>query len=190
MKKLEKFYNLKDIEWYNYRTKNHINQVKNFAKLIDELFNLNGELIQKVIYHDRTKWIDPEFEPYILITKRYKWKNEYNKELNFPDEINRILFEATFHHIKNNDHHPEFWDPEVTYKSLNYKNRDDIPEKIVNATKMPDICIYEMCADWLAVSGENENTALEWAGKTINNRWKFNSNQIDLIYKILNKFEK
>lgn len=84
-----------------------------------------------------------------------------------------------------NCHHPEYYAEDA---ELNYRDRDEKPEKIIDATKMQDLDIAEMCADWLGMAEELGDNAKDWADKNVNVRWKFTDNQTDLIYRIINKF--
>ena len=94
--------------------------------------------------------------------------------------------EATFHHIKSHRHHPEFWDESVTIKDLNKDDRDRPSEgRIVDGTKMPLTYVAAMCADWFAMSEELGGHPNDWASKNINVRWKFNEEQINLIYDLI-----
>jgi len=45
-----------------------------------------------------------------------------------------------------------------------------------------------MCADWLAMAEEKGTTAIDWANKNINIRWKLTLPQVNLIQNLLNKF--
>lgn len=176
------------IDYFYKRTKNHIDLVK---KYIDKIYLLNptkykGLLDRKEI-HDQSKYKDPELEPYIFITWKYKCEKE-GKSFEIPQKIQDLNHQATFYHIKNNRHHPEFHDPNVTDKNLNKKDRDEVPQKITDGTNMSDIDIAEMVADWMAVSEERNSNPVEWANKNINTRWKFSDNQINQIYKLLKLF--
>jgi hypothetical protein len=44
-----------------------------------------------------------------------------------------------------------------------------------------------MVADWFAMSEELGGHPKEWADKNINIRWKFNDNQIRLIYDLIQR---
>lgn len=156
------------------RTKQHIYRVVKFA----------DKLKLDVLDHDQSKFDEPEMTPYILINWRYKLKDE-GVDLQFPPEIDNQLNQATLHHIKFNKHHPEYWDKEVTMKNLNQKDRDAVPEKMVDATQMPRRAIQEMCCDWCAMSEERNNSPYEWADKVIGTRFKFTPHQIFLIYSTL-----
>ena len=58
---------------------------------------------------------------------------------------------------------------------------------MVDATKMPDLDLAEMIADWLAVSEERGTDPKDWADKNVNIRWKFDDEQKDLIYELIEK---
>lgn len=187
---LKNYYTQDDVDFYKFRTKNHIDRVQFWANKIDEAFNLENKLNLIARKHDLSKWKQPEYEPYILITKNYREMNEKGVNLILPEKVKNEMFLASFHHITNNPHHPEYWDQNGSLNNLNKNDRDSIPNKIVNAETMPFIYIYEMCADWLAVAEENQNTALKWANMNIGKRWKFTPTQTYTIYKVLEKFEK
>jgi hypothetical protein len=95
--------------------------------------------------------------------------------------------EATAHHIKNNSHHPEYWS-DVTTNLVNPDARDETSQTI-DATKMSELAIAEMIADWLAVSKERGNPVEFWANKNINKRWMFTPEQTELIYELLDKIK-
>lgn len=177
--------NKKIINYFYERTKKHIDRVN---KYIDKIYLSNPtkykELLKRKDTHDLSKYQNPEYEPYVLLTWKYKCKDE-NKKFNLPKEIENQIHQATFHHIKNNRHHPEYHDPNTTNDSLNQNDRDEVPEKIVNAINMSNIDIAEMVADWLAMSEEKGTNPYDWAEKNINKRWKFTDSQINQIYKLL-----
>jgi len=69
---------------------------------------------------------------------------------------------------------------------INKNNRDEpIGGKIIDATKMKDLDIAEMVADWLSMSEEKNSKPKGWADKNVNVRWKFTDEQKDLIYEII-----
>lgn len=126
---------------YNKYIKNHKNNVKRAYENID-LRNIlkrnldfkENQLIQKINNHDNSKYDVQEFEPYRA--RFYPRDGEKYDEKKFK--------EAWFHHLHNNDHHPEYW----TYV-------DDDNKKVV--LDMPDICIAEMILDWFTFCYKNNN---------------------------------
>lgn len=167
-------------EFFTKRTKDHINLVQDYCKKIEENFpeKFKG-LTKQCKNHDSSKFEEPEKTPYIYITWQYKCKDE-GKDFEIPKEIQEKMNNATEHHIKTNRHHPEYFTEEENL--INNNDRDDIPDKIIDATKMNDMDLAEMVADWCAVSKERKNTPQEWAKKNINKRWKFTKDQEKLIY--------
>ncbi len=173
------------IDWYIYRTENHINLVKEYGKRICDLNPRNNrELYLKLEVHDLSKFNQPELEPYIILTWDYYCK-DHNIAFNISNQIKNKLNKATEHHIKTNEHHPEYWSDQ-TESLINNNDRDSAKVKnIIDVTKMPNIAIAEMVADWCATSKERGNSPEEWANKVINKRWKFSNDQIKLIYELI-----
>jgi hypothetical protein len=168
------------------RTNRHIDLVKKWAgKIVEKRPDLSelSELLEKVESHDASKFHDPEIEPYVLISWSYKMKDE-GKDFKIDDETKKKLNVATEHHITNNDHHVEFFCGKKD-GILNTKDRDEVPDEMIDGSKMPPLCIAEMCADWMAVGEERGNTARERANKNVNKRWKFTDDQVKLIYDLI-----
>lgn len=177
----------KDMEkFFIERTKNHIALVQKYCKRIEEYGD--GEfdgLIERGIIHDQSKFQEPEKTPYIYLTWNYKCKIDGEK-YEYPEGIEEKTVFATEHHIKNknNSHHPEYHCDKKN-NLINKDNRDKPPEEMIDATKMKDIDIAEMCADWMAVSEERGTDPEDWANKNINKRWKFTKHQEALIYELI-----
>ena len=173
-------------DWFEERTKGHIKLVKKAAQKIVAKYPEFKELIGQAAKHDASKFLAPERDGYIELTWRLKQdKNAYKTPGTIPE---KDLNGATLHHILNNTHHPEFYgnktavalDPNDRHKSVN----------ITDASKMPDLAIAEMVADWVAMSEElKKNTARQWYEKTKNVRWKWSEHQEELIDKLLKVFE-
>jgi hypothetical protein len=178
------------INWFFERTNMHINYVKLFGNKIIENDELRkyidvDSFKNDIINHDQSKFQEPELIPYIKLSWRHKFDNykSYKKPGTIEDEeINN----ATVHHIKNNKHHPEFWNNSIQ-NLINKDDRNKSSGYIVDATKMPMTYIASMVADWMAMSHELEDNPNDWAKKNINVRWKFCKDQTDFIYKIINE---
>ena len=161
-------------DWFEKRTANHIKLVQKYCEKIENKFHdrYKGKLNDISKNHDESKFQNPERLPYIVLS--WKHKSDDYKSYKDPGHIaDKEIDKATLHHISNNKHHPEFWDS-------NFKKN-----VIVDATKMPDIYIAEMVADWLAMSEELGNSAKDWADKKVNVRWKFTEKQKELIYELI-----
>ncbi len=144
--------------------------------------HLGPEFLERKQLHDRSKYEDPEYTPYVYITWSYKCKSD-DVDFTIPQSIQDKMNDATNHHINNNKHHPEYWSSE--YYTVNPDDRDSVPDNIVDAKTMDIISIAEMVCDWHAVSLERGNSAKEWADANINKRWLFTDKQVAIIYKYI-----
>ena len=185
-KEMEKKKEMED--FFIARTNKHIDLVRKYCKKIaDYDKDRFGELVERAKVHDDSKFKDPEKEPYIYITWKYKCKDSGEK-FDIPEEMKEKMSKATEHHVKNkkNTHHPEAsCDKEVDL--INRENRDAKPKEIIDATKMPDLDIGECVADWCAMSEEKKSNPKDWADKNVNVRWKFTDKQKKLIYELIDE---
>jgi hypothetical protein len=170
-------------DWFNERTRRHINLVHKYMARIALSDRKYVDLIDRFGEHDASKFLDPEVEPYVYISWDYKCKDD-GVEFKVPKAISDKMNEATQHHVLNNSHHPEYHCGKKT-NLINRSDRDKPPEELIDATKMPDLDIAEMCADWCAMSEEKGSKPQDWAKKNVNVRWKFTNKQAKLIDKLL-----
>jgi len=177
-------------KWFQERTQKHISFVEKYCKKAAKYNDEFNALLDCIKNHDQTKFKEPELEPYVYITWKYKCQDDGMKfeDCNPPENMDALMNKATVHHIKNNRHHPEFHDDDFTEEKFNKDNRDGIPDEIVNGTKMNRVDIAEMVCDWCAVSEEKGNTPKKWADQNVNKRWKFTDDQKDLIYELIDVF--
>lgn len=171
------------IDFYYTRTNIHIHLVRKYIKKIYDVWKFPA-LQERQQIHDQTKYYIPELVPYIFTTWMYHCQKN-NILFEISEDLKKRMHEATYHHVKNNRHHPEFHDKTTTSESINSVNRDKPPERIVSGENMTNTDIAEMVADWCAVSEERKNTPQDWAKANINIRWKFTPVQEDLIYNIM-----
>jgi hypothetical protein len=172
-------------DFFYRRTKEHIGRVKKWINTIYKYDPIRfSKLLDRRDSHDKSKFSEPELTPYIYITWRYHCQDTGEK-FEVSDDIQRLMRNATYLHVKSSSHHPEFHDPGASRESINDKDRDGIPKKIVTPIGMTDIDIADMVADWMAMADEKGTDPKEWADKNIGKRWKFNDNQIKLIYELL-----
>lgn len=152
-------------------------------------FNIDtNALLPSVIHHDNTKLWEPLLSAYIEITWYY-----YQKRLGKDYSLNKdAAAKATLLHITSESHHPEFWDKTflLDERKFNPEDRDGLPEVPVDAREMPFESIVEMVCDWYAVSKERGSSLYAWAEYTIGKRWVFDEDQIQLIYSLIEIFEK
>lgn len=175
---------------FKYRTGYHLWCVRKWS---DRIAAFNDPRVDRQLLdeerdkHDEMKWLFPEYEPYVLTSWHYKCKRD-GVEFKLPAEIKEKMHEATFHHIKNHRHHPEFWDKEVTIDSLNKDDRDRPSEgKIVDGTHMPLTYVAAMVADWFAMSEELGGHPRDWAKANIGVRWNFSQAQESFIYYLIDR---
>lgn len=173
------------IQYYESRTYDHIECVqRNSLYLADIGLSIGKSIVNRCLNHDQSKFYNPELLPYIYISWKYKCIDD-NIEFEIPENINDD--EATYHHIINNAHHPEYWSLNKNENMINKNDRDAHPDEPINATSMDELSIVEMICDWHAVGLERGNTAKEWADKNVNSRWLFNDHQVDMIYYYIDK---
>lgn len=175
---------------FKYRTGFHLWCVRKWS---DRIAALNDPRIDRFLLdqerdaHDEMKWVEPEYEPYVLISWGYKCKRD-GVVFDLPLDMKERTHQATFHHIKNHKHHPEFWDSNVSIDSLNKDDRDSPTEgKLVDGTRMPLTYVAAMVADWMAMSEELGGHPEKWAHQNINVRWRFDYMQKELIYGLIER---
>jgi hypothetical protein len=71
--------------------------------------------------------------------------------------------------------------------AISYKNRDGARNSIIDASKMDEKSIIEMCCDWASVGAERGNSPQSWFEIGLKDKWKFTEEQQDLIWKTLEK---
>jgi hypothetical protein len=180
----ENYYNIMRA-WFYKRLRIHIEYVQKYCRKIEEYDAIRFEgLIKRGLIHDQNKYEDPEIEPYIFITWKYKCK-ENGFDFVLSEDMQAKAVMATEHHVNNNSHHPEFHCSRCN-NIINRANRDEPPDEIIDATGMPVFDIAEMVADWMAVSEEKGNCPIDWADRNVNKRWKFDADQVRLIYELIN----
>jgi hypothetical protein len=167
------------------RTYRHIDLVQKYCRrLADALSDIMaGQLICRMEVHDQSKLREPEREPYIWVTWQYRCR-DLGVPFDPPPGMEGRMRAATELHVRVNPHHPEHWDPDVRIRAacINLQDRDAPPAKIVDATRMLDLYLYEMVADWCAVSEERGGSPVEWADANVGVRWAFTDAQRKVIY--------
>jgi hypothetical protein len=187
-------------DWFEKRTNKHIKMVQDnwrslkgderFKAIFDDMWD--PDYIEHILQHDKSKFQEPEYTPYIFITWKYKMEGE-GKEFDISEGMTKATKDATTHHVFNNSHHPVYWDDSKKPEDnvINDKDRDKPTGEIVDATKMPNWAICEMLCDWYAVSQERNSSLKGWADMNVgeDKRWKFNEQQTKLIYDLVEFFE-
>lgn len=102
--------------YYVKRTVEHIHRVqKNMVLLVTrfpEKFLLSEKDIRRLMYsvmnHDRSKFSESQFYPYIELTEYYRQrKNLGNPHYEYPKGVKKQVDAAVQHHYDNENHHPE-----------------------------------------------------------------------------------
>lgn len=172
------------LDFFLERTQDHIQRVQNAAQAIATEYPEFEAVVKQAEEHDASKYEEPEKDAYVELTWLKKQDQKADGEDN--DQINQ----ATLHHVKNNSHHPEYHLEDKSEANINADDRDK-SDDVVDATRMPDLDIAEMIADWQAMSEElGTNTAREWFDSVRDVRWHFSAEQESLIDKLLKVFEK
>ena len=141
--------------------------VKDHKRRVSKFGNVIGKNYDS---HDNSK-LDILFKPYALMKK---------KDKTLEDE--QALDLATFVHVKNSPHHPEYW-TSTNLEGFTRKNTN--PHGPLECYEMIDEALLEMCADWCAMSETHDNTPFEWFNKVKLTRWLFSQCQEQLIYSTL-----
>lgn len=165
------------------RTNKHISLVQKYCEKIEEAWEGFDGLVERGEEHDAIKFEEPELEPYIWLTWRYKCEDD-GVECELPEGMEDAINAATQHHILNNRHHPEYHQME-TLDVVDEDDRDAPPDQIIDGTGMKDLDIAEMVADWCAMSEELGGDPKEWADDNVNVRWRFTDEQTNLIYDLI-----
>ena len=131
------------------------------GKIPEQEINIDG-----IINHDKDK-----LEEKNMVRQVLRYKSDLTTE-----EMHQI-HDVVMEHIKSNPHHCEYWG-EGTYAS-----------KGIDCTKMTDIYLYEMCADWAATAEEQGNKLLDWCEKVINKKFMFTESQVEKIMNCCNFLE-
>lgn len=164
------------------RTERHRSLVAKYLRKAAPVFISPEDAVSMGKNHDSSKYVYPELIPYVLINRSYFLKDA-GLSTALVDQFSDQMNEATLHHIVHNPHHPEYWCPEVP--SLNRKNRDEVPDRIVDATKMERWAMVEMVADWCAMSEERGTSPFDWYNKNVGKRWKFTTDQCTIIHMMI-----
>ena len=151
------------IEFYELRTNEHIERVRNCLLAIADQTPHAEELRNRAEIHDASKFEDAERIPYIWLTEFHRCRRN-NVPFSYPNGMEALVKNAVQHHLTSNRHHPNFH---------------------ADPNEMTDVDIIEMVCDWTAMSQEfnqDGGSARGWADKTIGRRVKFNDNRKKLIY--------
>ena len=148
---------------FDERTHAHIDRVNKYAK----------KLGKEYPDHDSDKFLEL-FDGYSLMGKE-----------NVTEEEQKLIDDATYKHVLNNEHHCEHWCNPEDIKGFSRAN--PTPNGCLDCSKMPESALEEMCCDWCAMSEEFKNSPFEWYEKNKDTRWHFNEEQDKFILDTLHK---
>jgi len=158
------------VDFYERRTKEHIDRVRACISLLAPLVEFAVELIARGAVHDVSKFGEEERIPYIWLTEFHRCRCN-GTAFSYPPGMQSQVDEAIAHHMRSNRHHPEFHaDP--------------------NDMTMTDLT--EMVCDWTAMAiefGQEDGSARSWADRTIGSRVHFNQENRAFIYKTIANLE-
>jgi hypothetical protein len=152
------------VKFFKDRTDAHVAKTIAAAKILNANFPY---LKLSATSHDASKYVEPEYSPYIWLTEYHRCKN-LGLPFVYPEGMKEKVDVATLHHIKTNKHHPESW---------------------LNINNMPNYYLAEMVCDWCAMSQEKGNSLKGWADSKVGSKWKFNPEQTKFIYKMIEVLE-
>jgi len=152
-------------------TRQHIARVNAVASFIGEHYP----------DHDADKFESPF---YYLLQYRYSG-TKLEDTVENVEEVNALIGKATWKHIKQNTHHPEYWDQSLPLDTPFDRTK---PTMGINATNMPESALREFVCDCIAMSiylKNDPNEAFEWFRSNIsdkgNKRWNMTGKQIETI---------
>ena len=148
--------------------------------LSEEFEKFKTELIKRGENHDKSKFLDPEREPYVYINWKHHLKKDFQKKYEYPDNVDISGAIATHYHL--NSHHPGHY----------LKKGSDTKEKTKQLEKMTIIDLMEMVADWMAVNQEYKTNCKEFAENNIGDdkKWPFSKEQKTKIFTLIDLLEK
>ena len=159
------------MEAFEDRTKAHTELVLYFA----------GLLHYDYPEHDHSKFHADIVGGFVLANARSKLG------LTLDDEDKMVVAKAIFNHVKQEAHHPEYWDETQTWDNFSinpagFKHAmDGDTVHRVDARKMDERSMVEMCCDLCAVSHELGDNPRRFLNENLDKRWLFTPDQIKFM---------
>lgn len=156
---------------YHTTTQNHIDLVYRFGQSMGWNF----------CHHDDTKY-DPVLIGGFICAHASTTGYRLDKDQDFAK------LKSIFEHVKQESHHPEYWDPHLVWKNytLNPVGFNSVSSvnvaRPVNAHKMNEAGMCEMATDICARSVELGSDAHQFVDTNFKNRWKFKKVQQTFIH--------
>lgn len=146
----------------------HIRRVKYFGKIAQKLgyFSEDETFNNAINAHDADKLF-----PVNLAMQSNRLYPEYVSRSVLNEKCKKEVDRVINKHIHSNAHHPEYWSrSKVSYLTTN-----------VDATRMPNIYLTELCCDWSSVSEELGTGCLDWYNRVVGTRFIFSAEQKEYI---------
>ena len=156
----------KMIEFYERRTRKHIERVRRCLSVMATVTEHGEELLQRGDAHDASKFGPEERLPYIWLTEFHRCR-QMGEPFTYPPGMEQRVRAAIDHHMKSNRHHPDFHE---------------------DPNQMTDVDLIEMVCDWTAMSQEfnqDGGSARGWAAKTIGTRVHFDEQKTQFVYAMI-----
>ena len=154
------------LEFYERRTREHIERVRKCLALMAEATSYGDELFERGRIHDASKFGPEERIPYVWLTEYHRCRR-CGEPFEYPEGVAEHTKRAIAHHFAVNRHHPEFH---------------------ADPNDMSDVDLIEMVCDWTAMSQEFNQcggSARGWAEKTVGRRVAFNADKQRFIFEII-----
>lgn len=154
------------VAFYERRTKEHIERVRQCIYAIAGVTDCPDDLLERAKVHDNSKFSDEEREPYIWMTEFHRCRRA-GELFAYPEGMEDRVRDAISHHMTTNRHHPDF-----------HSDPND----------MTDADLIEMVCDWTAMAqefGENTGSARSYADRTIGNRLHLNDERRRFVYRTI-----
>lgn len=159
------------IAFYERRTNEHIERVRNCLAAMAALTPWAQELIERSRVHDASKFGPDERIPYIWLTEFHRCRRS-GEPFAYPAGMEIQVRRAIDHHTAANRHHPEF-----------HRDPND----------MSDVDLIEMVCDWTAMAqefSEDGASARAWADKTVGKRVHFNEARRRFVYEMIDLLDR
>jgi len=146
----------------------HIRRVKYFGRIAQKLGYFSGDetFSNAINAHDSDKLF-----PANLVKQSKRLYPAYVKRNTLCKKDANDVNDAINKHIHSNAHHPEYWS----------KSKVDFLTDGVDATRMPNLYLTELCCDWMSVNEELGTGSLDWYNKVIDTRFIFSATQKEYI---------
>jgi hypothetical protein len=159
------------VAFYERRTAEHIERVRNCLTLLADGSPYRDELIERAKVHDASKYSPEERLPYVWLTEYHRCRRS-GEPFAYPEDMAERVTRAIRHHVTTNRHHPEYH---------------------ADPNDMSAMDLIEMVCDWTAMAqefGEPGGSARGWADKTIGKRVAFNEERRRFIYRVIEELDR